>query len=40
MDETLPDSKAITVPVPLVNVAVEDRYKAFPLADISHVVVQ
>lgn len=40
MDETLPDSKAITVPVPIVNVAAEDRYKAFPVADISHVVVQ
>lgn len=40
MDETLPDSKAITVPVPSVNVVAEDRCKAFLVADISHVVVQ
>lgn len=39
MDETLPDSEAITVPVPSVNVTAEDRYMA-PVADISHVVVQ
>lgn len=39
MNETLPDSEAITVPVPSVNVAAEDQYKAFPVADISHVVV-
>ena len=40
MDETLPDHEAITVPVPTVNLAAEDRYKAFPVADIFHVVVQ
>jgi hypothetical protein len=40
MDETLPDYRAITVPVPKVNVAAEDQYKALPVAEISHVVVQ
>lgn len=40
MDKTLPDNKAITVPVPIVSVTSEDQYKAFPLANISHVVVQ
>ena len=40
MDETLPDHKAITVPVPTVNLATEDRFKASAVADICHVVVQ
>lgn len=40
MDETLPDSKAIIVPVPMAKVAAEDRYEAFQVANISHFVVQ
>ena len=40
MDKTLPDREAITVPVPIVDVATEDLYKTFPVADISHIVVQ
>lgn len=40
MAETLPDHKAITVPVPTVNLATEDRFKALPVAEICHVVVQ
>lgn len=40
MDETLPDDKAITVPVPTVDVTTEDRYKYVLTADISHFVVQ
>lgn len=37
---TLPDDKAITAPVPPVDVTVEDRFKAFPVEDITHIVVQ
>ncbi|KAJ5800867.1 uncharacterized protein N7518_002935 [Penicillium psychrosexuale] len=40
MDETLPDHQAITVPVPSVNITVEDKFKSFLLSDITHVVVQ
>ncbi|KAJ5591925.1 uncharacterized protein N7459_002294 [Penicillium hispanicum] len=40
MDETLPDDKAITAPVPTVNVTTEDRHKSVLAADISHFVVQ
>jgi hypothetical protein len=40
MDDTLPDDKAITAPVPPVDVTVEDRFKAFPVDDITHIVVQ
>lgn len=40
MDDTLPDDKAITAPVPPVDVTVEDRFKAFPVEDITHIVVQ
>ncbi|KAJ5257686.1 hypothetical protein N7524_009242 [Penicillium chrysogenum] len=40
MDETLPDSKAITAPVPIVDVATEDRHKSVLAADITHFVVQ
>ena len=40
MDESLPDHEAITVPVPTVILAFEDRYKEFPTDDICHVVVQ
>jgi hypothetical protein len=40
MDRTLPDTEAITVPVPMAEVAVEDQHKAFPVPDISHFVVQ
>ncbi|KAI9375217.1 hypothetical protein BJX61DRAFT_494762 [Aspergillus egyptiacus] len=40
MDETLPDDRAITVPVPTVDLAVEDRFRTSNTAEISHVVVQ
>lgn len=40
MDETLLDHKAITVSVPTVNLATEDRFKASPVAEISHIVIQ
>ncbi|RAL01111.1 uncharacterized protein BO80DRAFT_455224 [Aspergillus ibericus CBS 121593] len=40
MDETLPDDRAITVPVPAVNLTVEDRFQNFEVSEISHVVVQ
>ncbi|GLA00044.1 hypothetical protein AnigIFM60653_007111 [Aspergillus niger] len=40
MDETLPDDKAITVPVPAVDLTVENRFQALNVADISHFVVQ
>lgn len=40
MDETLPDSNAITVLVPMAEVTAEERSKAFPVADITHFVVQ
>lgn len=40
MDETLPDHEAIIVPVSTVKLAAEDRYKASPVADICHIVVQ
>lgn len=40
MDETLPDDKAITVPIPAVNLTVEDRFRNLVVSDISHVVVQ
>ena len=29
-----------TVPIPIVNLTTEDRFKASPVADICHVVVQ
>jgi hypothetical protein len=40
MDKTLPDTEAITVPVPTAELASEYRYSAFPVTDISHFVVQ
>ncbi|KAJ5478278.1 hypothetical protein N7530_003787 [Penicillium desertorum] len=40
MDKTLPDTEAITVPVPTAELAPEYRYSAFPVTDISHFVVQ
>ena len=40
MDETLPDDKAITVPVPAVDLTVENRFRTLNVADISHFVVQ
>lgn len=40
MDETLPDDKAITVPVPIIDVTTEDRHKLVLAADISHFVIQ
>ncbi|KAB8214178.1 hypothetical protein BDV33DRAFT_196333 [Aspergillus novoparasiticus] len=40
MDETLSNSKAITVLVRMAEVTAEERSKAFPVADISHFVVQ
>ncbi|KAJ5722447.1 hypothetical protein N7488_000482 [Penicillium malachiteum] len=40
MDATLLDSEAIIAPVPTVEVAAEDRYKTFPIASVSHFVVQ
>lgn len=40
MDISLPDDKAITVPVPTIDVTTEDRHKSVPAADISHLVVQ
>ncbi|PLB43291.1 hypothetical protein P170DRAFT_481240 [Aspergillus steynii IBT 23096] len=40
MDETLPDDKAITAPVPIVYMAVEDQYKSVQAADLTHFVVQ
>ncbi|KAJ5629787.1 hypothetical protein N7528_003444 [Penicillium herquei] len=40
MDETLPGNEAITVPVPTAVVTTEDRHNTFPIADISHFVVQ
>ncbi|KAJ5963549.1 uncharacterized protein N7479_003425 [Penicillium vulpinum] len=40
MDETLPDSQAITVPVPIAEVTTEDKYRACPITDASHFVVQ
>ncbi|KAJ5824595.1 hypothetical protein N7447_006935 [Penicillium robsamsonii] len=38
MDETLPDDQAITVPVPSVEITVEDQFKALLLKDITHFV--
>ncbi|KAL5356156.1 hypothetical protein BJX96DRAFT_142384 [Aspergillus floccosus] len=40
MDKTLPDDKAITVPVPTIDLTVEARFQNLPVADISHVVIQ
>ena len=40
MDVTRPDDEAITAPVPSVELATEERYKTFPIAEISHFVVQ
>ena len=40
MDETLPDDKAITAPVPIVDVTTEDRHKSLLAADINYFVVQ
>lgn len=40
MDETLPDNKAITVPIPAVDLTVENRFRTLNVADISHIVVQ
>ncbi|KAE8401950.1 hypothetical protein BDV37DRAFT_285210 [Aspergillus pseudonomiae] len=40
MDEALPDNEAITVPVLLAEVTAEERSRTFPVADITHFVVQ
>lgn len=40
MDESLPDDKAITVPVPVVDVTTEARNRALPTTNVTHFVVQ
>ncbi|RAK95543.1 uncharacterized protein BO80DRAFT_450116 [Aspergillus ibericus CBS 121593] len=40
MDPTLPNSKAITVPVPTITLTSEDQHKTIPVTDITHFVVQ
>ena len=40
MDESMPDDKAITVPVPAVDVTSEARNQALPASNITHFVVQ
>lgn len=40
MDRSLPDDKAITVPVPIVDVTAEAQSESLVAADITHFVVQ
>ena len=40
MNETLPDHKAITTPVPTIEVTTEDQHKFIGVADITRFVVQ
>ncbi|KAJ5272587.1 hypothetical protein N7478_007712 [Penicillium angulare] len=40
MDDTLPDHTSITVPVPVAEITSEERFKAIPVAEITHFVVQ
>ncbi|OOF94943.1 hypothetical protein ASPCADRAFT_208590, partial [Aspergillus carbonarius ITEM 5010] len=39
MDPSLPDSQAITAPIPPISITVEERFKSIDIETITHVVV-